>query len=273
MYSGTTFRNKSGSIIGVHQKIDRVARKNLNAAIKNGPTFPEYSEIVHFEGKNGPDGIKRKSPAIDEPWHFIDPQKIAKAPLLQLIKEHGQNLTQALAEDNQHRAAFEAAWMSHAIVDGLTPAHHFPLEETLIELRNGQGLETRTSVIKKNIMSGDTTAKAIQNNWKFWGPKGAMTTHVSFELGIASVIAYRKFEESLPTDEEIDLIKKYGFEAYFIDMVKRVADLKMYESFIKNGWTTKLARQTNKDLMPAIIRTVTLGWISAILDMEKPHES
>ena len=30
MYSGTTFTNKSGSIMGAHQKIDRVARNNIS---------------------------------------------------------------------------------------------------------------------------------------------------------------------------------------------------------------------------------------------------
>ena len=37
-----------------------------------------------------------------------------------------------------------------------------------------------------------------------------------------------------------------------------------YEKFAKTGWTTELARQTNRQLMPLIIRAVVLGWLSAV---------
>ncbi len=149
MYAGTTLSNKSGHMMGVHQKIDRVARKHLQPLLADKANFPSYKQIVHFEGKNGPDGIKRKSPAIDEPWHFINPEDPNDTALIHTVEEHYQNLVVALRDNNQQRAAFEAAWMAHAVVDGLTPAHHYPLEKVLSELRNGQGLDTRTSVLKK----------------------------------------------------------------------------------------------------------------------------
>ena len=249
--------------MGVHQKIDRVARKHLQPLLAEHAVFPSYAQIVHFEGKNGPDGIKRKSPAIDEPWHFIDPQHMANAPLLATIDEHIENLARALAHDNQHRAAFEAAWLAHAIVDGLTPAHHFPLEETLVELRGGQGLETRTSILRKNLMTGDTALQALRNNWKFWGAKGAMTMHGGFELGVASVIAYRTFPSGMPQVEDIERLKQHDFRTVYAAHVKEVAALQMYETFAKKGWNTTLAKQTNRVLMPLIIRSVTLAWLAA----------
>ena len=64
MYSGTTFRVKSGRIMGTHQKIDRVAHRHLQAFLPTGHNFPTTRQILHFEGKNGPDGIKKKSPEI-----------------------------------------------------------------------------------------------------------------------------------------------------------------------------------------------------------------
>lgn len=263
MYSGTTLRDRSGRIMGVHQKIDRVARKHLQSLLPDNMLFPSYAQIVHFEGKNGPDGIKRKSPAVDEPWHFIGPKDIDNAPLLDTIDEHLRNLAEALHAKNQQRAAFEAAWLSHAIVDGLTPAHHFPLEETLAELRGGQGLETRDSFLHKNVMPGNTALEALRNNWKFWGPKGAMTMHGGFELGVASVIAYRKFPDGMPRLDDISRLKEDDFRAYYISQVQEAASLQMYENFAKHGWTTKLARQTNQELMPLIIRTVTMSWLVA----------
>ena len=171
MYAGTTIRDGSGRFIGVHHKIDRVARRHLTPMLPDWCEFPDIKDILHFEGKNGPDGVKRKSPAVDEPWHFINPKDPNDTALLDMIDQHIDNLAKALQKHNSERAAFEAAWMAHAITDGLTPAHHFPLEHAMQELRGGEGLETRTSILKKNVMKGDTGIELIKNNWKFWGAK------------------------------------------------------------------------------------------------------
>ena len=250
--------------MGVHQKIDRVARKHVSKFPDYEDRFPGIKTILQFEGKNGPDGIKRKSPSIDEPWHFIDPTNIESSPLITVIEQHLSNLTAALTSNNTERAAFEAAWLSHAITDGLTPAHHYPLEEKLRELRGGEGNETRTSVLKKNLMKGDTKIEAIKNNWRYWGAKGAMTTHMAFESGIASVIAYQRFNSSLPSEEQLNACLSRGFYEIFKDAVSEIDNLSMYDRFQKGGWTTTLAKQTNQILMPTIIRTVALAWLSAL---------
>src|SRR5262245_16037931 len=141
MYSGTTLRNASGRIMGAHQKLDRVARRALES-ITPGSEFPAIKDILHFEGKNGPDGIKRKSPAQDEPWHYYDPINPDDNKLIEMITLHGSNLTKALRDKNTEKAAFEAAWQAHAIADGLTPAHHYPLKEKLESMRGGADIET-----------------------------------------------------------------------------------------------------------------------------------
>lgn len=250
--------------MGVHQKIDRVARKHLQPLLPQSANFPSSSQILHFEGKNGPDGIKRKSPSIDEPWHFINPASAHNAPLLGMIDQHISNLAQALRQNNQERAAFEASWLAHAITDGLTPAHHFPLEEVLEELRGGQGLETRTSIVKKGLMTGSNPVQLLRNNWKYWGARGAMTTHLAFEAGVASVVPYQRFNDGRPDQADINKVRSEGYRSYFVRSVYQVASMSMYEQFSKYGWTADLARQTNKELMPLIIRAVVLGWLSAV---------
>ena len=73
MYSGSTITKISGIVLGAHQKIDRVARKHLEALLPEN-NFPKISNILKFEGDKGPDSIKRKSPFVDEPWHFFHPK-------------------------------------------------------------------------------------------------------------------------------------------------------------------------------------------------------
>lgn len=268
MYSGTTFRTKSGRALGAHQRIDRIARRHLSKALPRRAYFPGIKDILVFEGRDGPDGIKRKSPARDEPWHYIDPTDPDDTTLLDYIDHHMYNLERALRGRDRVRASFEAAWLAHAIVDGLTPAHHYPLEEKLEQLR-GEGLETRTTLKKKLLMPGLTKRHQLRNNWEFWGAKGVMTTHVMFELGFATTLASLKLGDALPTHDELIRASRSGIRPIFLTAVYAIHSLKMYETFHKKGWNRSLATLTRKELAPTIVRTVTLAWYIAAMRAEK----
>ena len=265
MYSGTTFRTKSGRVMGVHQKIDRVARKHLTQHLPDGVFFPSVQDILHFEGLNGPDGVKRKSPAKDEPWHYVDPANPDDRALLGMIHDHIHNLAEALKQNNNERAAFEAAWMAHAITDGLTPAHHYPLEAKLEQLRDGKGLETRISAKDKIVLPGKNKREQLKNNWEFWGAKGVMTTHFGFELGVMTTIAPAGLAAGALTDFNVARIKKEGFETLFLEALHDISQMKMYEEFSRLGWTRHLVDETQKVLMPRIIQLVGCGWYQSVL--------
>ncbi len=267
MYSGTTFRDQSGRLVGVHQRIDKLARRDLSF-IYTGPGllhFPNNREILHFEGNNGPDGIKRKSPSVDEPWHFIDPSSPNDRDLVRIVLDHHYNLVEALRHDNSVRAAFEAAWLSHAIVDGLTPAHHYPLSDKIEELW-GKPREERLTVLDKNFIHGATGLDTINKNWEYWGAKGVFTTHWLFEYGVATSIRTARFAHTTPTPEWLAEAQQFGLEKVFLRSVQRVYAMDMYHTFWKNGWTTGLALQTRNELIPEIIRTVTFAWYNALAE-------
>ncbi len=264
MYSGTTLSKYSGRLLGAHQKIDRVARRHLGRIMPPETAFPAARLILHFEGKNGPDGIKRKSPARDEPWHYFDPFDPNDGELLDLIEDHYKHLVRELKKGNQERAAFEAAWLAHAIVDGLTPAHHYPYEEKLTELRGGAGKETRTTIRHKLVMPGKTRPQQLKNNWLMWGPKGLLTTHGLFEIGIATILLPLTFSEARPTDKEVDLIKEIGIKEWFVRAAREIAMLGMYERYYEKGWTPKLAWEVRHKLGPTIVKSVTLVWYAAL---------
>lgn len=246
--------------MGVHQRIDRLARRGLLTLLPKRNNFPTVRAILHFEGLNGPDGIKRKSPGQDEPWHYLDPTDPNDNGLRAMIADHMYNLTTALVENNTERAAFEAAWMAHAITDGLTPAHHYPLEEKLEELRDNQGLETRNTYRKKLIMPGKNRRNMLRNNWEFWGAKGVMTTHFTFELGVATTIATGRLLSTVPTGNDVIRLQKDGFMTLFDEALDHIVGLQLYEEFARVGWTRRLAKDTRELLLPEIIRIVTLAW-------------
>ncbi|MDB5169666.1 MAG: hypothetical protein JWN82_62 [Candidatus Saccharibacteria bacterium] len=272
MYSGSTISPISGALLGAHQKIDRVARRNLERLLP-GCSFPSIRQIIHFEGDNGPDAIKRKSPAKDEPWHYFQPFDMEDNQLLQLIEEHYRLLTKALAAKDTVRASFEAAWLAHAVVDGLTPAHHYPYEEKLVELRGGQGMETRTTVKEKILFPGETLRHQASNNWKFWGPKGVFSTHVAFEWGVSTLIAPLRLLKSAPTTADVERFSKLGVAAWYRSIAQEVARLELYDDFYVSGWTISLGRRVRRELAPALARAVSLAWYGALLDAKKEQQA
>jgi hypothetical protein len=267
MYSGTTLTTFSGRLVGAHQKIDRLARASLRDVLpKNKKVFPGTREILHFEGFNGPDAIKRKSPAKDEPWHYYFPFDTDSQALIGIISDHYDNLVKALKAKDYVRGSFEAAWLSHAVVDGLTPAHHFPYEERLIELRGGKGIKSRTTIKDKLIMPGGTAMEQLKNNWGMWGPKGLLTTHGFFEWGVAAIIVPLRTKKVSLSSADIEELYKYGVIDLFRRKAKEIAALSMYERYQRLGWTPALARQVRRHLVPSIVRTVTLIWYAALID-------
>lgn len=256
---------KSGDFIGVHQKIDRIARRNLKTLPGVGPGFPTIKQILHFEGNNGPDGIKRKSPSQDEPWHYIDPSNPDDRELVGMILDHHHNLVVALRTENHERAAFEAAWLAHAITDGLTPAHHYPLSDKIEELW-GKPKEERLSIKEKNLIKGQTPRETVSKNWQYWGAKGVFLTHGLFELGIATTIKTTRFPHSQPSEAWLKAAAGKSLEQIFLDAVQEIYALGMYEMFWKQGWTTRLARLTRQSLIPNICAVVAYFWYDAYLE-------
>lgn len=269
MYAGTTYGKKSGRFIGVHQRIDKIARLHLKKFLKDGETFPNTPQILHFEGTNGPDGIKRKSPSVDEPWHFIDPEKPDDNEVHTEIADHQYNLAVALKDNNLERASFEAAWMAHAIVDGLTPAHHYPLADKIEELF-GMPHHERSSVKEKNIIKGTNRRDTLSKNWQYWGKRGIFMNHFMFEFGVATAILGKDFGKIVISSDDINGLIENGYRKTFDGLMHQVVALKTYENYAENGWSRQLARTVQMDLMPLIVRGVVLGWLDAIIRNRKP---
>lgn len=266
MWSGTTLTNFSGSVIGAHQKIDRVARKFVSEITDDTKKFPAIRDILHFEGKNGPDGIKSKSPAKDEPWHFYDPFDVDDTQLIEIMEGHYNELVRQLKKGSPERAAFDAAWLAHTMVDGLTPAHHFPYEEKLIEIRGGDSLDTRDSIKSKVIMPGDTVSEKLKSNWAMYGVGGLLSMHGLFEIGAGFLLAPIKMKTAKPSDSDINTMIEIGYQEVFKRAAREIALLDMYDRFHDNGWSVKLSRDVRNHLGPIMAKTVCLVWYSAIRD-------
>jgi hypothetical protein len=257
MYAGFITTKRVVKRAGIHQRFDMAAYRMIQEYLPAG-AFPGIKDILHFEGYNGPDGLKSKgglkykTKDDHNPSHLYDPvTDTGEVPVH--IANHYSALVASLSRGDQIRAAFEASWLAHYIVDGLTPAHHFPLEEKIAEAAAAtQGDAGRYRAIAKK-------------NWAIWGAKGHMTTHMNFELGIAFALMAFPIR---PEFDELELARacQIGPIQYFKSEAREVASLELYERFYREGWTTEMAGIIKNILAPQAARTIGLIWLSALLE-------
>jgi hypothetical protein len=253
-------------ILHAHQKIDRVAYRHLSVLRDADVFFPRLSRIVHFEGRNGPDATKLKNKAnVEQPWHFIDPFDIADTDLHRQIDNHYNELVTALRNKDEIRSAFEAAWLAHALVDGLTPAHHYPYEKELESLR-GEDRNTRKGLVGRAYVKGDNRRDSFRRSYQLIGPKGLLTTHALFEGGAYTIMAPLRLASAMPSREDLAEVRDKGLTEIFQRLAREIASHDLYLRFYQSGWTPKLTRDIRRELAPRMVAMVTLAWYSALCD-------
>ena len=150
------------------------------------------------------------------------------------------------------------------IVDGLTPAHHYPMGEKIKELW-GKEHDTRSSIKQKGIIKGENGRDTISKNWQYWGAGGVLTKHFNFEMNVAAAISTAKFKSFKLKKSDLEDLKRRGFNSIYLDSINKIYSLKMYDSAIQSGWTRILTIQTRKYLIPEMIKMVCLAWYQAAL--------
>ncbi|HSH55744.1 MAG TPA: hypothetical protein VK983_02880 [Candidatus Limnocylindrales bacterium] len=249
-----------------HQKIDRTAYRHLKRTLSESCFFPALDQILHFEGHNGPDSTKLKNKKnVEQPWHFIDPFDETDTALLTLIQQHYDELVQALKDRDEVRAAFQSAWLAHALVDGLTPAHHYPYEKEL-ELLRGEDRHSRKGLVGRAYVKGMTPKDSFRRSYQLIGPKGLLTNHAMFEGGAYTIMRPMKLATAQPTAEDLQRIREEGIVPVFYKFAREIGSHDLYRRYVAKGWTPKLVRDIRRELAPRMVQVVTLAWYSALMD-------
>ncbi len=252
-------------LLQTHQKIDKLAYAKLRNLVSDIPIL-KITEILHYEGARGPDSPRLYSGGKTAPWHYYDPTgSVSPLPFLNTLKEHYQELVRRLVEGDEEQSAFEAAWLAHALVDGLTPPHHRPVEAELEELHKAP-IHDRETVSSHLLVKSSSALHSVVKNWKLVGPGGMLTLHTYFEAnaGLAatpmtpSMIKLTPDEvKVLSADSLVEFFERYAREVDSFDMLKR---------FHKKGWNWKLTRLVRRELVPRMVKLVTLAWYGALCE-------
>ncbi|HEX7259795.1 MAG TPA: hypothetical protein VF272_02585 [Candidatus Saccharimonadia bacterium] len=262
MYSGFITSKRIVPAVGVHQRFNAASYRMIAPYFAEG-TFPTLKQLMHFEGMNGPDGLKVKSPGHHDPGHLYNPETGA-GDIPRLITDHYRNLVSALRSKDLVRAGFDAAWLAHYICDGLTPAHHFPLNENVAkQSEHSKRIPKRYkyTVIVPGINFFDT----IRRSWAVWGGKGLLTTHFNFEVGVAAALVGFRLKADL-NHEQLAKARSVSLLPFFKSEAQSIAELEMYKSFYVSGWNSELARMVKNRLAPQIVQTIAIAWLLAYLE-------
>jgi hypothetical protein len=254
-------------VLRAHQKIDKVAYRHLSD-ITDCQKYFTFKEVIHFEGRRGPDSPKLKRGGGQPPWHFYDPDG-ENDEYFRVVKSHYDSLVKEIKLGDHDRSGFEAAWLAHALVDGLTPAHHYPYEEQLEELRS-ENKSTRETIRGHFIVKGGSFLGTVRKSSQLIGPKGLLTTHTTFEAGAATIILPLLLMKATLTQADLTSAKGYGglvesFKLY----VAEIDSFHMYERFYRKGWTPSLSLDIRRELAPRMVKIVSLAWYCALKEANK----
>ena len=68
-----------------------------------------------------------------------------------------------------------------------------------------------------------------------------------------------------PKDFARDNLSAPDAKTAFYNSLEKIANLKMYDRFLKKGWNTQLIIETREILIPEIVRAITLAWADSII--------
>ncbi|MEX0934234.1 MAG: hypothetical protein WDZ42_00360, partial [Candidatus Saccharimonadales bacterium] len=147
------------------------------------------------------------------------------------------------------------------VVDGLTPAHHYPYEQEL-ELMYRTSQQKFFKRRHKILLQGINKRQLLKGNWRMWGNKGLLSTHIHFEAGVAAAVITGNFDTKLD-EGNLALAKSLGLVDFFKQQAAVIHELKMYDRFYQTSWTVWLARASRKELAPRTIETLAIVWVLA----------
>jgi hypothetical protein len=249
-------------IFHAHQKLDRMAYRVFKSQNLPG-FFPSLKDILYFDGKNGPDSSKlKKQVSQSQPYHFIDPNNAADVNLIIELEHHYDELVKNLKKKDEIKSAFEASWLAHALVDGLTPAHHFPYAEAVEDIY-GAPKDQRKGFAGRAYVKTGNIRNTIKKSYKLAGPKGIVTSHMLFEAGAYVITAPIKFTGFDQLKIDISGLNKDKILKIFKQYLNEIDALDLFGRYQKTGWTKILREDFKNEVVPKMVQIINLAWTAA----------
>ncbi|NMC51983.1 hypothetical protein GYA54_04715 [Candidatus Kuenenbacteria bacterium] len=202
--------------------------------------FIKMKDVFKYDGAYGPDRLWMKGGRATSESYY-NPETGQGGALKQIYRQYRdakERAMQNLPWEN------DFTWMSHFIVDALSPSHHFG---------------RRVRPIKKYRDWEDPYYFANR-------PSSLKNRHMIFEATINFWQVFGKRQK--PKFDRLEEIKSREVEAFIGAMAVKIKALGLYEEFLKNGFDRALWHRINKELIPKIEYALAVVWWSLFLEIK-----
>ncbi len=232
MFSGVMGRKVTVPLFSTHHLLNRLAYTLLPKTLEK----PSLEAIQHYSGHYGPDGDALRWTGKDSA-HAYNPDT-GEGGALKETSKHLKKASIALGKKHLEQAAYHFAYVSHFIVDALTPAHHVGWKKQVIGSHDWE-----------------------DPHWDY--RKFSFNPHVQFELKSALCLPWsmkrivdRAYKMSLKPKEIAGLMK---------EKVSEVHDKSLLSRFIKKE---DISYNLRRKLFPSMVTNITAAW-GSVLDNVK----
>ncbi len=220
-----------------------IYNQTYRVAVKHNPAFAQFiklKDIYKYDGGYGPDRLWCRGERSTSESYF-NPTN-GEGGALKQIAEHYRRTVQRAAKNLAWGKDF--TWMSHFVVDALSPAHHFG---------------TYRKARRKHHDWHDPYFNYIDNM------KSPKNKHPFFEGLINFWQVFSKRET--PVFDQLEMVDENKVEIFMLNMIFKVRELKIYEEYVERGWSRDLWRRIKTKLIPQIEYALAVVWLSLMKDV------
>ncbi|MEA3429749.1 MAG: hypothetical protein U9R08_00600 [Nanoarchaeota archaeon] len=235
--------------LGTHQKIDFASYISAFGKLFNKKRFPNYNWIEVSSGALGPDmlwlrGLQKSS------WHVYNP-RTKKGGACTAVQRFYDKLVMELSKKRpkMRKAGKYAAWLSHFIVDALTPSHQegrYKIKEPIKDWFDPHWDENKSPVL---------------NFWK---------NHALFEIRIALMYMFKKLNRAKMNKKFIKTCRQKfrtdKVKEYIEKKSREVYKLKIYDVYKRLGFNKNVKMLITRRLVPIMVSTVATVWRNAYIE-------
>lgn len=222
--------------------------------IRTAKDFPGWRRLAVYEGLWGPDGAVMRNRLKASSMYYNPTTQ--KGDVLKYVVSYFHKLEQAKRNCDDYSCKNKgydesftkiATWLGHFVVDAMTPAHHI-----------GQYERSRINLMFWNFKS----------NWHDPHAKGIISKHLLFEYRVGLAGRRKYFGPVKLKEPLVEMFKEDDKHLidYLTNKMRRIDKLGVYEEYRKHGWSKKIKKKVNKELIPEMASVVATVWYAALKD-------
>ncbi|HOZ36509.1 MAG TPA: hypothetical protein PLR18_01615 [bacterium] len=211
----------------------------------NFSNFIKLKDVYKYDGGYGPDrfwcrGERSTSEAYYNPSN-------GEGGALKQVAEH-YRMTVARAARNLTWGK-EFTWMSHFVVDALSPAHHFGQKrKTKKKYRDWDDPYFNYLTQMRSFKNKHPLFEGLTNFWQVFSGR----TDAYFE--------------------KLEQVNGANIEIFMLNMIYKVREMKLYEEFVEKGWSRELWQKIKIKLLPQIEYALAAVWWSLMKEVEEERK-